>query len=117
MELEDVLPGVQMEVARRFGKSVRWQREGPVLVLVCERNGATLGVTVDDPGRPSFGITYPAFAPDAVSWKDMHERAARDVLLAGVLWILEAVERDGAVLPEFPTAGLQREARRHRPSK
>jgi len=111
--MDSPLAAVQEEVGRRFGPSVRCAFEGETLVLVCERNGATMGVTVDDPIRPSFGITYPAFDPDAVSWKDLREHAARNVLLVGVLGILRAVEKDGAVLPEIPNPGLRRRAGRY----
>jgi len=112
VERETVLAAVQEEVGRRFGTAVRCAFEGETLVLVCERNGAKMGVTVADPIRPTFGITYPAFDPDAVSWKDLREHAARNVLLVAVLAILRAVEKDGAVLPEFPNPGLRRRARR-----
>jgi hypothetical protein len=108
---------VQLEVARHFGDSVRCRLEGSTLILACQRNGAVVGVTVDDPGRPSFGITYPAFDTDAVSWKDLREYAAGNVLLVAVLGILRTVEKDGAVLPEFPRPGLRRRAKRPDHSK
>jgi hypothetical protein len=116
MELEGPLADAESEIVQRFGSSVRCHVEGPTLVVVCQENGATVGVTVDDPLRPSFGITYPAFDDDAVSWKDLREYSARNVLLVAVLGIFGAVEKDGAVLPEFPKPGLRKRAQRLRSS-
>jgi hypothetical protein len=117
VKVRGVLAELQMEIARRFGDLVRSRLEGPTLVLVCQGNGATIGVTVDDPIRPTFGMTYPAFDADAVSWKELREYSARGVLLVAVLGILRVVEKDGAVLPEFSRPSLRRRTRRAPPAR
>jgi hypothetical protein len=112
MEREEVLAEAQSEIIRCFGRSVRCQIHADMLVLHCEASGADIAITVDDPSRPSFCVSYPGFDPEASSWRDVQERAARNVLLQALLWIVRAVEKDGAVLPEFPKPGLRKSARR-----
>lgn len=112
MEPEVVLAAVQAEIIRCFGGSVRCQIDANTLVLRCEARRADVAITVDDPGRPSFCVSYPGFGPEAASWRDLQEQTARNVLLEGLLSIARAVEKDGAVLPEFPNPRLRKSARR-----
>jgi len=116
MQREEVLADLLSEITRRFGGSVTGRIREDALLLVCEANGGAIGVSVDDASRPSFSVSYPGFGPEAASWRDQREFVARNVLLPGLLWIVRAVEDDGAVLPEFPKPGLRRSAKRT-PSK
>jgi len=109
----DLLDDVGIEFARRFGDSVRMERAGDVLSITCE-NGASVGVSIDDPNVPSFAISYPCFDADAMSWRDVRDRVSRGVLLVAVLGLAAAVEQHGAVLPEFPTSSLRKSIRRGR---
>jgi len=110
----DALALVVEEVVRRFGKSVQVRLEGPTLLGQCGHDEASVYISVDDPARPSFAIGYPAFDSNARSWSDLRQRDARGVLLEGLLSITGRVLRDGAVLPEFPAAGLRRNLKRCR---
>ena len=107
-----MLAEVLAEIRAVCGYAVRGEIQGDTLVLVFSNSEATVGVTVDDDSLPSFSVTYPGFDHDAISWRELKELSGRAVLLAGVLWIVRAVARDGAVLPEFPNAALRRRARR-----
>lgn len=107
-----MLAEVLAEIRAVCGDSVCGEIQGDTLVLVFSDSEATVGVTVDDASLPSFSVTYPGFDHDAISWREMKERSGRAVRLAGLLWIVRAVARDGAVLPEFPNAALRRRARR-----
>ncbi len=107
-----MLAEVLAEIKAACGDSVRGEIQGESLVLVFSNSEATVGVTVDDKSLPSFSVTYPWLRHDAASWRELKDLTGRGVLLAGVLWIVRAVERDGAVLPEFPNAALRRRARR-----
>ena len=106
MQRDEMLADVLSEITQRLGGSVTGRIRADALVLVCEANGATISITVDAASRRSFCVTYPGFRPEAASWKDRQELVAQNVLLPGVLWIVRAVEKDGAVLPEFPRPGL-----------
>jgi hypothetical protein len=108
----DALALVAEEFVRRFGKSVQVCREGSTLLVQGDDDDASVCISVDDPARPSFTIGYPAFDSDARSWGDLRQRDSRGVLLEGLLWITGRVLRDGAVLPEFPAAGLRRNLKR-----
>lgn len=112
MQREEMLADVLSEITQRLGGSVTGQIRADALVLVCKANGAAIGITVDVASRPSFCVTYPGFRPEAASWRDLQEIVAQNVLLPGVLWIVRAVEEDGAVLPEFPKPGLRKRAKR-----
>lgn len=112
MQREGILTDVLSEITRRLGGTVTGEVHADALVFVCVASGAAVGVTVDDATRPSFCVSYPGFRPEDASWGDLREVVAQNVLLPGVLWIVRAVERDGAVLPEFPRPGLRRSAKR-----
>jgi len=111
---DDALALVAEEFSRRFGKAVQLRREGTALLVQCGKPDASVCISVDDPDRPSFAISYPAFDSDARSWRDLHQQNSTGVLLEGLLWITDRVLRDGAVLPEFPNASLRRRSNRHR---
>ena len=109
---DDALALVAEEFVRRFGKAVQVCRDGSTLLVQCADDDASVCISVDDPDRPSFAIDYPAFDSNARSWSDLRQRDSRGVLLEGLLWITGSVLRDGAVLPEFPAAGLRRNLKR-----
>ena len=105
---EKALDRLQSAITRRVGKVVNFEIAGSALKVVCQKNGAQITVIVDEPNRPSFNMSYPAFMHDAQSWNDLREISGSNVLEDAVLNIVQIVVRNGAVLPEFPKPGLLR---------
>lgn len=73
---------------------------------------ADVTIAVDDPERPSIVVCYPGFDANAQSWKEVREVVSRGVLVDGVVGIVKAFVKDGAVLPELPNARLRRTPKR-----
>jgi hypothetical protein len=111
---DEVLASLAEELVRCFGKSLHVHREGKALLIQRENDDSSVYVSIADPVRPSFDVSYPSLDTDAQSWRDLRQRDAAGILFAAVLRIVRSVVKDGAVLPEFPSPTLRRSvARRH----
>jgi hypothetical protein len=114
VDSEAVLEDAFQALRAAFGRSIEpIARDGAVLGIAVageRRGGARLSrssepplvvVTVLDPARPSFRVTYPAVLSGAMSRREEREVSAEHVLPAALFWIVRAVVRQGAVLPEL----------------
>lgn len=103
------------ELLRSFGRSIQVVEERHSLRISAGTDAdVDVSVAVDDPSRPSFIVCYPGFDSNAESWKELREIVSKAVLIEGVVGIVNAYVKAGAVLPEFPSPRLRRNPVRRR---
>ncbi|WP_291720699.1 hypothetical protein [Bernardetia sp.] len=56
-------------------------------------------VTLEENER--FAVSYPAVKQDHRGKLTLYQAHSSNILLAGILWILEQIEKNGKVMPEF----------------
>jgi hypothetical protein len=109
MSVEDeVLVSLAQDLDRRLGSSIQVLRQGKALLIQRENDDNSVCVSVANSARPSFNISYPKFDSDAQSWRDLQQAEATEVLSVAVVALVRSFAKDGAVLPEFPSAALRR---------
>jgi hypothetical protein len=84
-----------------FGGSITIERAREALLISVRGRDAEVGVTISDPTRPSFDVTYPAVQEQVSGIRDAREHAAAGVLFEGLTWIVREIVEHGAALPEF----------------
>lgn len=107
------LAHVQAHLLQLFGGTIQIRQDSQCLIISTDSD-RNVRVDIDDPGRPSFVVSYPALPSDAASWKDLREVVAKGVLIQGVEWLVKGFVENGAVLPEFPSETLRRSLKRRR---
>jgi hypothetical protein len=84
-----------------FGASITIERGRDTLLISFAAHAAEVGVTIADPARASFDVTYPAISGEASGIRDVREHAAAGVVFEGLAWIIREIVEHGVLLPEF----------------
>jgi len=112
---EGALGQAATAIGSALGRRVRvFHVEQSLILSFSDYQEVNVVVAVMDPERPTFRVTYPRLQSHHRSLTDAREVDAENVLLAGVLWIVQSVAEHGVCLPEFVHPHVQQQLRRRR---
>jgi hypothetical protein len=77
------------------------QGVGHVSLRIGAKDGAVMGLRVQDPSRPAFIVSYPKLVVARNGEHHVQDVTAENVLVEGVEWVARALATDGVVRPEF----------------
>jgi hypothetical protein len=79
-----------------FGRSISVERSGETLLIGVAGRDSQVGVTIADPDRPSFDVTYPAVRGEESGLRDARDHSAAGVLFVALTWIVREIVEYGA---------------------
>jgi hypothetical protein len=101
-----VLTGLASRLCARFGKEVSCTRSGgTLLVSLTGWPETSLGVSVMDPLRPSFAVSYPSVSSGRKGGVARKDVTASGVLESAVVWMTKKAIKFGAVPDEAVDKG------------
>lgn len=89
------------EIKSRFQQAniIKLNTELTIFEVIFKNAVNSVFITLDNENR--FTVSYPILKKDYKGNTELSNQTSSNTLLAGVFWILEQVEKNGKVMPEF----------------